>query len=729
MAILLVNGVACPAISDVTITRSGGLTSDQIRIPVLRSDLARILGAPKASEVTTVARGDPEPVEQAEALGMAGGRAVITLQIGDRIIHDLRVITVDKSGPGTGKEVVAYLNLRDRRHYWTRRILPAAYNIKRITGIRSATERLSVAPESAIPVLNEFEYRAGTLRDGSLVTVRQAFVEQMEKLDETLGITYFLSDNFGENILAPVEIVDNGPGMLRMLMKQEPEFDLAPMDDGTFNMTRTTETTNTIAALTQGVEIIDGAGQLELVDFSAERPAEIHVYVDIEQELMMIHDEDHDESIGITRDRDPADFAGPEKYSGVSPLHPNMPYLEGVINNPLRDLKLGSQLFAEGSWMRCLDYFQALQDNIKLPEANTFGHLTYKLLRQMYLRPWELEGQFLMPTSIRDDQWVRIYRAIKHHWRRSFKLNRFWWDRIRGWRANRAGIINPFDLTRAQSPVFTPHTLWPSRRMYTQTDLTVYNQHGFLVRMDFKDPAKQKKTPGVVKILPGGAGVIQMSLKPGSYGEEERIIPGTPVVLNSYADFTGLHVGLRAGYRLETEWGFTTIMTAMPYYRQDKSFMHKIVVTPEQAQTRLKEKIGVCTGPVLEIKLPFTELLSARFRWDNDAPEKCIDPFLEPGVDFAAELLTNSVMITDVAIAAAAVEFSSRMDRIVGAGIYAGVAPPDIEGSIRNNVSIIDGEHGVIRHAAVARQEFPRRTIRSLTSTETQAALLKLKMT
>lgn len=103
-------------------------------------------------------------------------------------------------------------------------------------------------------------------------------------------------------------------------------------------------------------------------------------------------------------------------------------------------------------------------------------------------------------------------------------------------------------------------------------------------------------------------------------------------------------------------------------------------------------------------------------------------PFLFNAIPFSPALLANKTMIEDIAVAIAAQRYSSYIDRARGGVTHLGTDPSvPFLGSMKQQTSVTS-ESGITVNTIEAEPEPPLRSIRSLVSPTSQAALLKLKM-
>ena len=693
-----INDIPCAAVEDIFIVRGGGIESNRIRVPVLTEHLDEVIArAPKS------------------VIGIAGGIPAIIV-IADREIRDLRILSFDGSGGGTGSEAVTWLNLVDRRFFWAYKIAVAAYNVKRATGEKFTKTTIARQPEVTIPALDLYEYRPSTLtRDQKLYTVRQAFKEQLEYLGEVVGQTFLLPFDFGDNILATLESVGPAPAILDRILSQDPEFKIVPDDDGTFTLAKMSDPSHTSLAVAAAAPYIDHASSFYHVDLSQERPSKVKVYFNVEQEIRFWSSELRDE------------FGQDLK----SPFHPTAPRIHQVIQNPFRDLTVDGKVYAEGTWMPAQTFFKGLPKRVQLPVSNVDGPLTYAKWRRYAMRPWEFFAQFAMVGRLIDDQWLLVWNTLGRCMRQTFQIEKGWWDRIRAIVPKRVTYINEFDLTRAEAPVYCDYIIWPSNRLVYQTNRKVYNKHGFVVESKYDAKISDlfpKRAPANVTVIDPQSGVIGFNFKKGTFGEEHKIIPGSIAFLNDSASLHALDVRLRIGYELEPNWGASCILSVVPYFWPNKQSLHAITVSPKAAETRLGSPLGECNGPEMEVYVDYSEITVARFRWDDSRAEACITPFFEPDRGFPTDLLSNGRMLSDVALAIATKIYADRQDRLQGTVAFAGEEPAQMRGNIATNASVAFQDSLAIRHGCIAWDTIRIAGFENFLTPETKAALHRMKI-
>lgn len=701
-----INDVPLVGVSEIRAMKVSGLQPDTFEIPFLIQDLKLL-------------------TDNGPTFGLPGGANTVTFTIGSRVINDLRLLYVSKGGAGARTAPFAVLHLADRRHYWQRKILSAAYNIKRRSGLTKAqTNTVERVPEGSLEVLDQYTYRSGTLINGRIATIREAFIEQMGRLGEVNGTSYFLTADFGQSVLASMEFTGPGDEMIAKILEQTPDYTLYMLDSGQIDVVKKSNVSEATLYLESIQPKLEEGTGLANVDMSGERPIGVHVYYDVEGELLFRHLEDKDEFDISTGKKTLADYLD-YNVNGIL-----IPALEGCCTNPTRNLvSLDGAFFDEGAKVKLSTYMRALSLLRQPIHSAELGPPTYSVWRRIYLRSWESKAAYLLTDNKLDELWMRLIGAIDNSFRREFRVVKPWWDLFRAVLPTRSALVNPFDLTRAKAPIFTDYLLWPSHRLIFQQNISRNILFGFAVRSNHTDSVQRIAAPGHMSLEDPDAGVFRMNLTLESHGEYSRIAPGAITGLTSVTDVGQAETQIaQLGQELESGYGFSTIMTAMPYYKKSKTHLHRVEIGPKDCAVKLGQPIGECKGPVIEIKIPYSEVTAARFIWNDGNVQGCVDPFLKEDVEFNEFNLANRGMLYDIALASASMIYANMLDYTEGQlTTTADLVDPKLVGNVQAMQTSVDTK-GKILTTFLAKGEFPIKSASGLMSDETKAALMRLKL-
>ncbi len=699
---------------------------------------ANIVPVP-ADAIPSIVGNQPQPI------GLPGGQFIVDFQLGNRLIKNLRCIRILEPRPGSKTAVFRNLVLVDRRYFFERKLISLALNVRRRTGstFASGDTLFSGAEEAAVNVVDLREFREGTLIDGKLATIRDAFIRMFEQMGEDPNAIEFDS-GFGKQTVNPLEFTSGYTDVYNRIMRQAPDFYLTHEDSAKLAVRRYSDQTK------QDQQRASFSGQFfelsssQVVDMSFDRPVEIHVYLDIEAEMLTHHSEDYDESLVDPNNTGLAlgtidTSGGPFQFQ---------PYFYNCITNPIRDLQIdpGAEVtsgtrVAEGSVLPAVIFFAGLQNEFNagrliLPPFAIRGVPNHQVVRDLLTRPWERDMQYLFALDGSDELFSRIWGNIQNDFRSLYQLERRWRDRVKTIKASRVGVIDTSTFERAHSPVYTDYTIWPSRRLITQNNIGTSLRYGFQVEGYSDIEGARKHGIGRIVSVDSETGIMRMRLLKGTHGEERTIYPGLiselfdPVV----ADYGALDLELRLGLPLKAGHKMSSIMTFSPYYRQNKSYLHKVVVTPAEAETKLSAPLGPCLGPVWEIHIEPHPITTARFVWRESNGQEIINAFIFDNEEFPVGNLANPGVVEDVTRSAAAMIYSTMYDYRSGQDVFlADHNEANISGNIRGISTFAvppdgRGGGGEMLTRITYGGRMPVRTFASLLSPETRATLQGLRL-
>lgn len=241
--------------------------------------------------------------------------------------------------------------------------------------------------------------------------------------------------------------------------------------------------------------------------------------------------------------------------------------------------------------------------------------------------------------------WNRRVDAIKEHYRRTFRINPFWRNRMMNLRATRTAYISSTEPLRAPSPVYFNY----SKKLTTKGAISVNKGVFFNVFNYDADASKAHPVPWAYINFTGEEenAIFSLSLTQDPYGHNETLYPFTiaNVPSISYGSFLsayctddyaliggavstyagvppqaastvfGTNRGSPAGAINENHDLFT-IFTATPVASPGVK-LYSVKVYPEDISGPMGTRLLGASGPPLLVKVPASTQV-ARFVWNDD---------------------------------------------------------------------------------------------------------------
>ena len=121
---------------------------------------------------------------------------------------------------------------------------------------------------------------------------------------------------------------------------------------------------------------------------------------------------------------------------------------------------------SRGNW---LDVFRYLENLPSTPGYSVPSHapgpLDVPFLRKSYLAPWWAKYLYVHDENGNIDQlWARRIQTLRRHYRRTFRLNKVWRDKLRQIKAYRTSVVDEASFTRGRAEAFMGYTAFPTER-------------------------------------------------------------------------------------------------------------------------------------------------------------------------------------------------------------------------------------------------------------------------
>lgn len=579
-----------------------------------------------------------------------------TIQIGEEVYSN---VYVTSTTAGSDRHHIGLI-VQDSRWLWPATIIQRGYNVRQRTG---EVQRKPAADNKDlienVRLINDVKYFEWSLNGEIPWTLAEAFRDVFN----AMGIFQFIADDLSKRSI-PLEDFEEPEAltadqMLARLLQYAPGFAITLLPDGTplvFDRTDNSE----VAVVDSLPPPIQGTGWIELANRKFERPMKVEVYLTIEQEVRF-------------------DYTEPSNNTTVAPQVRGReePTLENILPIPTKSLTFpdGVELF-EGSWITFAKLFTAIDIDTNDPGGRVklssyLDEFNNDAIRRAYLTPVQLENRFIKDPNNEEPIrfWADIIHGALENWRRTFRITKPWRDRIRSYRANRVGIVSEETRSRAPARAYTSYSVQPTKRMYHQANVGPRYKQGWTFdgyREDLSDP-EAIPAPSIIKVPDQDNGILKVVLKTGPYGEEEKVIPGIPEQLpeiygaGHFRDviLTNDEVSLEEG------WQMAVVLTVVKAAPNNSGNLHKVEVTPQEAESFLGSQIGECRGPVLQVKVVASPTTTARFIWDDARADEIKESFFT-GAPMPEELLNNREHVEHIAKATAASVYSALLDRHEG---------------------------------------------------------------
>lgn len=558
----------------------------------------------------------------------------------------------------------------DRRFWWTRVHVERPYNLRRRTADRRRLQRENL-PIAITPLVDDVGFRPTTLFP------REAPEAPWRALD-------VLKDVLGA--------VEREPGIVRVeaslsSARQLPVQDLIVAGDGSHavaqalgfvvgaNVTVEPQGRVIIYDARDGAEndLLAGLGPptvgpvlTERVSHATTRPRKTYVLFDREIEVRM-----------DTRVEDE-----------TTPRGEDVRQLENVL--PIPDLEAtmpGGRTVATGTWEVVDDVFGAWASDMQAGQIIAIDHIN---IRQTWFAPSLLDalvhGLGLPPSEVL----ARRLGAARQHYRQTYRIDRRLNDRIMTLRANRIGIIDEENGTRAPAVAYADWSVWFTIR--SVANATLRNPAAQVRLMDsfssftaYPSLTGARPAPIDVDVVDAELGILRLAFRLSPFGEEAFIAPGrvqgadggeTPPTADPREARPGGPGILREYARLSGSYRAAVIVTVTPAAPSDEQRFHRVEVTPAEAEAALGRSLGPCEGPPWTIRVR-PEIQTAWYLWD-DARSDDVERALGLQDGEVTDEPSNAKMLKEVAVSAAAALYSSMFDRVEGAHTTAwtpGIAP------------------------------------------------------
>jgi len=576
---------------------------------------------------------------------------------------------------------IARVQIADRRWFWGKVHVLRRFNMRRNVGYkRLAPGSLDVlSPVKAdvwyAPFSLPGESSSSEPWSGSKIldsVLRFVLKRESESGGASAGfiIENTISSGLANYPIENLELDDPGDAAIERVLSYLPQAGVCVDADGTVRVfDRTSERDRKIVE-DLGPEKV-GRGHVEIIDLARVRPSEVRVHFTRECEVRF-------------------DFDEPSATGGTVARGSEDLFVENVLPVPDFTLKLTSgESVSQGTW---ITIGQALSAWGAPPGL---GRLDYDILRKAFVpyldlwAPLRLAGQ-----RDPDADWGSRLEALQHHWRKTYRINRRFMDRILQLHAYRVAVIDQETGTRAPAMAYGDYcTLGSQRSMLAEAfggkaDLT-YCQNYDAYPFGGALGGTEKPAPATVTILDHDQGIVHLDYLMDRARLFEMVMPGqldettapngslkgrnNPITFNAIGRSHQVP-RFKSGYKL------ILLLSAIPGAPNDERQLQTLVRRPQDVvsffPSGARTALLASRGPVVDVRIG-AAVETARVAWADSKGKEIKKAFgIESGKPDLKSLTINlgnqegigirGASLDAIADAAAARVYAGALDRPMG---------------------------------------------------------------
>lgn len=561
--------------------------------------------------------------------------------------------------PGGHPDILT-IALADRRWLWPRTHVLRRYNVRRRTGDRRLlTEGVAMSEVFAV---DDYFYEKATLRDGvAMWDATAALRDILAQVDGSGDVGGVGSSTVP---LENVELDLSGDAAIRTILGYISGTNIYVGIDGSVHLCDNQAYTATNGVMQRFGPPVVGSGTARSGSLAGVRPSAVNVLFSIEQELKFTSVD--------------------EGSSGYSFRGGNTTkYLENVIQLPDPSTTINGRSVARGTWVSIDSAFTAWG----APSLNgnaILGPLTQDEVRSRWFGD-RLDVYAGLGDQTSDGLWAARIAMVKEHYRQTYRISPYWQNRILSLSAERVGIIDRENGSKAPAYVTANYAFSPNVRgrfSGPENQFLIVNAYAYSDSL-----ATSKQAPATVQVLDPQLGIIHLKYGKDAMGRQSQVFPCSvddpPALVFGkgsrnpmFSDGT-LTAGANTT-KLSATHKVAVVLTAVPSAPNTNDQLYRVRVTPDQVAA-LGIRVGGSEGPEWDIRLG-AGVTTARFMW-TDAAESTIDRLFGSGGGAAAGakptyaaaeglagagLLVDQDEVTKLAKAAAASLYSQMTDRWMG---------------------------------------------------------------
>jgi hypothetical protein len=525
----------------------------------------------------------------------------------------------------------------DRRWLWNRHVIYRKYNIRRHVGVKRLTtidvrELQETAPEVRYAKYSVKATQMGNVEKWTAKEIIEDIIKEMvayEKKYNSKAGNYVFRGEFKKDI--PVEnfmLDDSGDTALNKALALIAGSDVFVGYDGNIiiydkssNDERTAED-SLLKGISRGGAMMVNFGNLEMIDKSFLRPKEVRVMFRREIEVRFDHTEAEGETVAEDENRRDMD---------------------NVISLPDWELEIeikGKKIKqAQGTWMK----IGTVLNEWNL-EAQGLGGVVAEFslayLRKAFVPFIDFWSPFLLNGVLTPDRdWAARVASIMMHWRRTFRLNPNWIDRISNLKAYRIATIDQATGQRAPAIAYANYSqLYTERSFYfdlanNQSPSYYSNFPGGLASDTGLIASINNPAPAKVAVLDADQGILHLDFLGDVYRLRENTIPGIignqritsaiqrakieniafDAIGSSQSEIPEIIDGT-----IDCKHITTVILTVISASPNDNRQYHVVVKKPDELEDL--PKTMEAKGPPIEV-IVGSAIETARIRWLDEKKE------------------------------------------------------------------------------------------------------------
>lgn len=421
----------------------------------------------------------------------------------------------------------------------------------------------------------------------------------------------------------PVEqltIDDAGDQAVMRVMAYIPEGKIYPNSDGGIVISSKASGEEEGVVNSLGPEMVN-RGHIEFVDNRVVRPSKIEVLFTREVEVRFDFNETAQAVVPgatVTRDEDP--LGDRREMQNVLPL-------------PDFQLQVNGGMAAQGTYVTMDEAFNGWGKILNPFNPSMGVKLDHPLVQKAFMPfndLWSVLG--LIGITNPNADWVSRLSAVQEHYRRTFRINSRWMDRIMSVRPYRVATIELISGQRAPAMAYcdycilnTTRTIWKDKaagqNLSYYINMTGYPANGVINDSTIPSAAK-------VSIPDSDQGIIHVDFLTDQFRVYEMMLPSN-IIQNVTGDLTRRTdtVAFDAVIdpsmplpRLSPSFKFATILSVIPASPNSIHQLHKVTIEPKDLKGLMPNDSALenAIGPVMQIRVG-AGVETARVRWIDSA--------------------------------------------------------------------------------------------------------------
>ena len=447
------------------------------------------------------------------------------------------------------------VRVADRRVWWSYKFINRMYNKRRNVGFKRMTDPTSAAELQ--PVVPKVWYRRWTLKNQnpdvdpsnakwSATEVIEDILKELQKPEkDAFGSTFpFTVFGQGPNLstldVEDLQLKDNGDVALSRVLSFLPGTDVYVQYDGRVIVYSKNDIAREEFMIDELGPRVVAEGDYRFVSNELLRPKKVNVYFQYMPEIRF----DADETPGVTRTID-------ERFSeNVLPVPDYQLALKDSSGNNVTDANGSSIILAQGTWITIEEAFNSWGIP---PGFNNTTKLTHDLVQKAMVPYMSIfPGLQLAGAFQPDADWGARIASLQANYRRTYRINRQWVDRVHKILGFRTSLVNPTTGTRAPATAYSDFSYLTGERALFNESKGGVGPKSMSYCINIKghpaignQPASKNissapnlahSVPGAVKIVDADQGILRVNYILDPYRMFENILPSMVTLANKEND-------------------------------------------------------------------------------------------------------------------------------------------------------------------------------------------------